>query len=300
MGMESLINKKKGVALLWTLIICLVLLIVSGTMVGYIVKDSRASVRIEDSVQAYAAAKSGMDWGAWYVDNNVGPVPITKNNLVLNTNPNVNVSVSITRTGAFPNEITTVESLGEVNGVQRQLHYTISPSTPRTDFSSGPIGGSFMMEFDFWTSSSLTPFEFGVKNSSSVPVLYMRVDSASGCAYLESRVTTPVTTSGCLDIGSDTNKSNVFHFKGTIKYVKNISATLEIAQRDPVTMVLAPLPAITNDSIPLFMQDFGQITSFYSSPPYTPVTGSMIGDGSYWLINNQTGPNYIDNVIIYS
>jgi uncharacterized protein (UPF0333 family) len=67
--MGTILKKKKGIALLWSLVISLVMLLISGTMVSIIVKDSQSSVRIEESAQAYAAAKSGMDWGIWYLNS---------------------------------------------------------------------------------------------------------------------------------------------------------------------------------------------------------------------------------------
>jgi hypothetical protein len=67
--MKSRHMVKKGVALLWVVILSSVLIIISSTMVSYIIKESRSSVRIVSSSISYSYAKSGTIWASYHVGN---------------------------------------------------------------------------------------------------------------------------------------------------------------------------------------------------------------------------------------
>ncbi len=57
--------RQRGASLVWTVIVCGVLMIVATTMSTAIVKESQMSVRMDDSARAYAAAESGVTWAKW-------------------------------------------------------------------------------------------------------------------------------------------------------------------------------------------------------------------------------------------
>lgn len=234
------LKQNKGVALLWTLIICLILMIVSGTMTGYIIKDSRASIRIEDSVQAYAAARSGLDWATWYTDLENKEITGIENGhvfddfekeITLNADPLVTATVTISGTIGDSGSSLIIDSTGLVNEVQRKLHYEIRPASPITD--GGILPNNFKMEYDFWYDSLNANFIFGQKESDDSLGLGMIIEgNMPKCARL---VVAPVTgqlTSDCIDLSNDTNLTEPYRYRATIIYISETIATLEISPRN--------------------------------------------------------------------
>lgn len=321
--MVNIIKRKKGVALLWTLIICFVLLIVSGTMVGFITKESQASVRIEDSVQAYAAAKSGLEWGNWYVKNysRINPsggdinstftVPVSLNPVI-----SAKVLIQFTKaTGAGK-----IESEGEINGVKRKILFNLSGSQSykwpananQPEILSPQICSSFKIQYDFWLDRNAYPFqdfEFGVANSVTGKNLYMNVDTYSNVTYAgiqSAGVTTPMPSIVLVDKSvyaptyqNDTNRTPTepYNYRAELKYIKNLSATIEISRRSISGDDVVYTP-IGSQSIKMIGKDLGTIDRIYIRPNgwnYYDNGNSGSGDGS----NLQVNGNYVDNVLLF-
>ncbi|MDD3481200.1 MAG: fibronectin type III domain-containing protein [Patescibacteria group bacterium] len=161
--------RKRGVALLWTVVLSSVLLIISGTMVSYIIKESQFSVKIEDSVKAYSAARSGIVWGTKGLDDasnaedrdNFAEASLDGIQFDLIGNDEV-PETTVTITGTNPSFI--IESECTYNGVTRKLEYEYTASSPNVlQMTPGPAEEiqisdynteSFSMTFKFWGTHS--------------------------------------------------------------------------------------------------------------------------------------------------
>jgi hypothetical protein len=281
--MGPILKRERGIALLWALVI----------------KDSQASVRIEESAQAYATAKSGIDWGIWYLNSQQSGVtfPITFNV----GGPSQIVTVDISNIGAT----TVIESDGEVAGVvRRKLRYELRPIVNRAIRPSPGIPAgcrtteSFKIQFDFWMGSGGSAFTFGLMDSSSGNNLAMVVNN-SNLARLVTTKPTSTSSSGTVQLSPSV--MDPYRYRAEIKYIQNISATLEISQRNTTsgTEVFIPVGA---QSISLVGVNLSNMNALYY--PIIPskyiingvtIPPELAGDGEYLLINND---NYIDHISI--
>lgn len=317
--MGTILKRKRGIALLWALVICLVMLIITGTMVSTIVKDSQSSVRIEESAQAYAAAKSGIDWGIWCLSKQ-SAVPCSTSFDLGRGRATVDIKAS--------DGTTVIKSTGSIiNGaVRRVLRYELKPTSScdinkdvlesGINFSPNVTTESFKIQFDFWMSELGNDFTFGIANTAG-DNLAMVVDG-SGIATLQT--TRPnVITSAPIPSSADPTPTltvdslNPYRYRATIKYIHNISATLEISQRvlavDSAGGSIERFNPIGSQTIKLIGVSLTQMNSLYipalfatPSPFYTyEIDGFSVppeeieGDGEFILINNH---NYIDHISI--
>lgn len=273
----------KGVALLWTLLISMVLLTISGTMVNFIIKDSRFTVNIEDSVKAYAIAKSGLDWGNWYKKTN----NLSNNNYLFNIDSNI-VRVVISADS--------VTSTAYVNGVERSLRTKYSELVktaviPSTNLSPNTEGFTFW--FDFWGSVA-GDADFGLKNDSSVPALFVNVNSGNAklCMYYNNpslviSCSEPISLSGA-------NPTEPYNLRAEINYIDGSSASLKVSKR---TIIDEKETYVSLGSRHLSVPDSDWLGDlkylFYPAGSYVSSGGSQ-GDGEYI----QIGSLYFDKAMI--
>lgn len=136
--------KKRGIALIWSLVLCSILLIISGTMVSYIIKESQFSVRITESTSAYAYAKSGADWAINCYQNTTGvgvtPIDIKidkENKIEANCKIDLDFDddglddtiVTTTGDGVAGSKIFTVGSESTISSVTRKVAYEMIDPT---------------------------------------------------------------------------------------------------------------------------------------------------------------------------
>lgn len=265
-----IMSKQKGVALLWALLLTTVLLIITGTMVGTIIKESQMSINIEDSTQAYANAKTGIDWGQKYIGDNPGA---TKS-----------VSFDLDDTGISTVGIeitpTTIDSLGVFRGVQRKIHYEITnpgigtkiiPASNPTDVGSNP--SSFDLKYDFWKTASLTPLKLGLTDATSSNYIYMLADNTGFRITAKSGAT--VSTTPYLAIGNPT--SEPYNWQGELKYLNGTSVLLIVKERNSVTGEFTCKGSL---SLNVSGLNFGDLSKLSAGGSYT-ASGGTEGDGEY-------------------
>lgn len=184
-----MIRNNKGVALLWTLLLSGVILIVGSTMAEIVIKENRLIINGQDSVRAYAAARSGIDWAIDQVEESekTGTNPDTTNTLTIDDDSGSTASVIIA-TDPVDSSNKIISSVGVSNGVNRKLEYTrkrVAPaSTSLAGFDSGThtvnIGnnmGSFDLVFYFWPNKSSSKESISIQDTNtSTPLNQVRID----------------------------------------------------------------------------------------------------------------------------
>ncbi len=298
---------KKAIALLWTLIIILVLLIISGTMASYMIKESRMGINIEDSSKAYAFAKSGIEWGVINKGEAVGPTCFDLDISVTGVE-DVCVMVDV------PNgDGTKITSTGKANNVVRKIEYIIQDNnaekiTPsdivNNTIISPSVSGSFDFQFDFWadnaTFSGNSVFGLDTLPGSTNPSLYIKFGSdgkislnrkdSSGNEETYGKLSIPLTSDATL-----INKYAEYRLK--IKYVHDNSISLKLYQFDNIDKHLCVDYVSSSPDI-----NFSTLASFYtnsSGVSYENQTSVTIGDGTFIKITDSVTNNiYIDNIYL--
>lgn len=165
--MKKITQKKSGVALLWVLIFSSILIIISSTMISYIIKEQRNSVRITSSATSYSYARSGITWATWLIDRSSSQEPLTlprSANFDFDKDGYHETTVNIRRVGGE----FIVRSISKNNNVVRAIEYTIKEAG-RSFISEGQLAnitgstgssaprlrtdvnnGSFEIAFTFW------------------------------------------------------------------------------------------------------------------------------------------------------
>lgn len=300
---------KKGVALLWVLVLSTVLMIISGTMVNTIIKESRFSISIEDSVKAYAAAKTGIDWGAAELANEkstvaAGTIIIEKDAAGAAI---VTTDVTINRTTKI------VTSTGKSGNVRRRLEYhstsnlgtRINPSKIPNDTPVGPLNESFTLQFDFWGKPNTSEVVFGLRNTAAVLANSTQMSLVMYQSKLYLQVYDSDTGVGSkfnvIDINTKAqyqwiSNADPYQYRATIKYVKDTSAVLTIRKReeykDPIdgeTKVKYTCVAEATADLTALSMHVGTFNSLLVSGPSpttyvasdTDYADPYMGDGEY-------------------
>lgn len=231
--------RKKGVALLWVLVLCSVLLIITGTMVSYITKESHFSVRVDESTKAYAAASSGIEWGKKeYPNLSIGQ---TTKYIKVQAGTDITAEVIVTKNANSG----LIESTGTSGEVTRKLEYTVakenfSPvplnTSPELTEVSSSNTGSFTLKFHYWYQAGVSApqMTFGVKDPSIAnKYLAVNVDS-NGYAKIVAGygVATPKTSSPIKLPPPDAtvNHDKAFTYELELHYIKGIGASLRIKE----------------------------------------------------------------------
>lgn len=288
---------KKGVALLWVLVLSVVLLIITGTMVSYIIKESRFSINIEDSTKAYSAAKTGIEWGRNELD-----IPNGSTGADIEIEPGqVMANVTIDRVS---NKIV---SRGQSGQVRRQLEYQVSQNPGTTIYPVnmdamplGPYDDSVEMQFDFWgtgTGNSSDGSRVGLddkavigtdQNSISMvltsagnvnlKIISGKLGALPPFAALNSQGTPLV-----LPVGGP------YDYQASIKYVKDTSVSLIIRKRVKVGDIVT-FECMGSVIVDASTYGFGPFTSFDAEGGVnrTYITDNTVyenGDSHYGVID---------------
>lgn len=290
---------RRGVALIWVLVLSTVLLITSTTMVSYIIKESQFSVRIEESTQVYAAAKSGIDWAKWKLDSKK-PLDVLAPSYAFDLLGNDGVPDT---TVTIDESQKTITSASIYNNVTRKLKYKVTPTKSaaldlKDKINSNPSGKwigtnneSFDIQFDFWGGS--VPFGLGVYDSANNTNLFLDVDT-SGSTRLKA------TAAGVTYQSDPINQllsaqSSLFYYKAKIKYIKNTAAKLSIETFDLSTLSYSCLDETTLDLTNLSL---GNLARLYVTSPSTVryIENGDLTDGTYITIGNPGSFRYVDNL----
>lgn len=285
---------KKGVALLWVLIISALLLLVSGTMASFIIKDSQSATRIEDSTRAYAAAKSGLDWARYYIEK-TEYTPTTdcsnpdKFNFDIKSLP-TEISICDSGTGGVK-----VTSIGKDNKAQRKIEYTftnqtpivITPPTnnsPYPNINCNTCGisenkGGFKFQFDFWRQN-LSGGEIGLESAPNLTGNYITVKPNFATRGVILKIKGATAKQASIDNIFNSAQENDF-YQAVVEYQKNTSVTLTIYKKTTTTnssgtrvATLEPVGSTFIETSP--SDNFGNLNYFYAANAKFPATGGAI------------------------
>lgn len=131
--MKKVFRNEKGMALIWTMVTLLVLMITAGSMADIMVKESRISSSIDGSIRAFAAADSGLERATWLTKQTTTIYPYNSPALGEPVDPTDPTSpkfnISITRTGADPTYVYDIESTGKTGNISRKVVKKIDQGT---------------------------------------------------------------------------------------------------------------------------------------------------------------------------
>lgn len=242
---------KRGISLIWVVIFCSLLILVATVMTSVIVMESHLSGNFDDSLQAYAAAKSGVAWGTYYVDQN-GPSTLTRSfsSYDTATPPNKIADYEVTISGD------TITSIGKVNNgtITRKLVYTFVDNgydplkVPYADIKtdsyvvSTPANESFSYQYNTWFSVGSTAATiFGISEtlplqnyikvtinpSSDVATLTVSsTPNAGGAQVVASKSIDDLNGPGSGSLDRD------FAMRATVTYHKGIGVELQMDTKD--------------------------------------------------------------------
>lgn len=326
---------KKGVALLWVLVLSAVFMLIAGTMVTTITKEARFSVRIEESTKAYAAAKTGIDWARnqLLLDSNYLTGVNGQQIKVDGTCPGADCVIAVVKVyKPLPTSPVVVSSQGESSGVQRKLEYdvssvigkTIVPSDPNNIEASGLNDGSggflytnkesFSLQFDFWFSDDgIQPVVFGLDDGegASSNSIALNIQS-SGAAFLEglsksSEINHNIGSYNAAappssPLPTDFNPKSPYSYRAEISYLQGTAASIKIKAKDASESQYARYLCLGYASIDLK----NQVLDFYSFhittvEPSAYINNGTQGDGSYIGVGTASagGPKiFIDNIVL--
>lgn len=179
---KKIFNNKKGVALLYALITISVLLVITGSMAGLIIKETKMSTSVDISTKAYAAAESGIAHGDFLLatpdtgDENVvialGEGGITKEI----DGPDLTYTLSISVDGADADSHI-ITSTGKSGNSARRIEKKVNSSD-----SAQPFIRAYKDNPDLISDSALTYSEHSIKwldeEPGVAPNIKMPVDSS--------------------------------------------------------------------------------------------------------------------------
>jgi len=294
---------KKGVALLWVTILSGILLIISGTMVSYIIKESQFSVRTDQSAQAYAYAKSGVDWATKYA-NDTKPISTVETSFDFSdSNTESDVTVKITPKGTDCSANYCIQSTGMVGSVTRTLEYMINPVNLTRIIPPSPLTGpitpnnreSFNFQFDFWfgdnRASNYNGTVFGLSSTSGY--IAMQINGIDGNLQL---LTSSGTVNTAINLGTEGSIIKTpFIYRAKIKHIKDTAAALTVFRRNPDGSYTCVGSAIKD----LRGLDLGNLNTLKVNTTGTYRTSSTtVGDGEYLEITSPLGKAlYVDNIM---
>ncbi len=242
---------KKGVALIWAVVLSGVMLMVSGAIVSYILKESRFVMSMEQSSAAYFGARTGMEWALHRISEQGqqgGEQPEETETVVffiedIGESEEVRVEVTIEREEDGGHRII---GTGSSNQTIRSLEYYHNPypfsrvliDENPPDTLVGDNTESFELQFDFWTENEFPDTEvfFGLEGEeghirTSFNSLLPQVELESDPQQHGERGIIDFVDG--VDIYSDTNRRQKYNFRANLYYIKDTVATLTILMMDP-------------------------------------------------------------------
>lgn len=259
---------KKGASLIWAVVLCGVLIFVVSTMALTTLSEMKLSSRIDDSARAYAAAQSGIEYGRNYLSTCApagncvaypSSYPTSGAKVVNISEPTGTAMFSVTvAQQASGGSTYLVKSLGTVNGVNRALEYTISvvgdqlqlmdPASivsSASDYVNGDkfvFGNRAVIKFNYWHLSNSDHIVLGFSNDSSgtnsMDLHFMPSFTDGGGNHVNalvleekhSGIIQQKLVAEGLTVDSTRPGYNI-----NLVYLKNISWSVTVLNRDPVT-----------------------------------------------------------------
>lgn len=312
---------KRGIALLWAMVLCSILLIVTGSMVSYITKESRFSVQIEDSGRAYGASKSGIEWAVQMLKNNPN---------FTSTGTTINLAGSQVTVRVTAGNPVLIESTGISGTTTRKIDFEYSPYSFGTNYDStrsnintttptsttvGSNTESFTLTFDFWGGYNGTGF--GLRSSDNTKRIGAHFSPAWGTSMKiwTDNVASPAYDNNLADntrVTNDTHKGETYHYKATITYLKDTAAMIKIyAENDRINQpgVYTCVASGTRDLSGISLGDLSYFYAYtpgvnetgttYSTDNVSYITNGTDGDGTWLRLNDGGATNlYIDNIFL--
>lgn len=275
------LTQKEGVVLLWVVIVASVFIIIATTMANYMVKESRFSLQIDQSSQAYSYARSGIDWALNYLQKNSPTTKIepsfdldtnnTGNELAVIINPNgtncPDANYCVTSTGKFRNTIRTLEYKLKANlGTNfNNDQITISGQLPGISDNSE----SFAYQFDFWFGGSTPTFEqIGIKNSNESQKIYINGNgSSNGCG--SGRISLNYNSQSnkvCLnyDFTTDAQRTTPYRYRMIIRYIEDTAISATLYRYEPSASA-ATYNKLASGILENISSELGNMNYFYGS-----------------------------------
>jgi len=308
-------SHQKGVALLWALILTTVLLVITGSMASVIIRESRMTLNILDSSQAYSNAKSGIAWAESYLDGKTTlPVPINETFSLGSSGSDGTVRVIVTNC-ITPDCIFQIESIGtDKSGlVTRRIDSKIKRQSigspivgtnglnPNDMIVASSNTGSFKASYDFWRIDGPVALTsgvvFGLKTQTAGGTyrhisVFMDTDESLNLLYRGSdgeNHSTPLYTP------PTPRPDDPYKYHMTIQYVKDTNIIVKIQQTD-ANDSLSP-ECVAYKVIDVSGIDFGDLNrlrfegnSGSSFNKYYVRTSPNVneGDGSYFRLSGTT------------
>lgn len=308
---------KKGVALIWAMVLCGILLIISGSMVDFITKESRFAVQIEDSGIAYANASSGIEWGLEKIKGDRE----YRGDLTLSFTDG-SASVSHSDIVGQPGKVK-IESTGVSNFVTRKIEYVYADSSLGTeidltsmDASIGANYGSFTLSYDFWGTGG-NDAHIGLNNATDTtkPKLYLKLNGETATlktftlTAVDSSGTIINATTGPITMSADTNRNWSYRYRATIRYIEAVGAFAKIQKLEQGDENANGKPGeylcVATANLDLSsgtFKDMGDLNSIYinaTNKSYiNDSTEASVGDGKYVDTWNAYHHIYIDNFYV--
>ncbi|MEI7690659.1 MAG: hypothetical protein WCI63_03475 [bacterium] len=247
---------KKGVALIWAVVLCTVLMLIATIITTSVIKETQFSVRIDNSVRAYSAASSGIEWGKYclqsQLEKNAGTTTPDPASLCMSANPTFTIkspsdakyTVNISKVGL--NYV--IKSTGQAGtDVKRVLEY-VYQKADLTPISNGDLNltvlnspngydKGFSLTYDFWVIGNY-PIEFGVRDASNSQKITVLFNNTAQTMSLSAKNNTVTSNPSTISLGdnalstTDTYGIGVpYQLQVQIKYLHNNSATLTLKRR---------------------------------------------------------------------
>jgi hypothetical protein len=257
---------RRGASLVWAVVLCGVMMLVMGTMSAFIIKESRMSIRMDDSSRAYAAAESGLEWARMCLaftscKDSLSITTTTPYQLGGNSGKSLNDAKYYVTIKLEDNDNDgsvddyTITSRGESNGVNRQLEHKyedgsaelIDSDSIDTDNQRIPSGfveidGSFTLSFYYWANdaSRINNSLFGIQNTTAKDQIAVSIsdndfdlsiiDYNSSLTFTDSRTDTNPNSTYKDPIEVSDSMSTPYSVLVELKYLRNTSARLTVMQ----------------------------------------------------------------------
>ncbi len=243
--------KKRGIALIWALVTSAVMLMLATVLANISIKEIQSARRTDNSQEAYANAKTGIEWAIDFIANGSGD----NGTYIFNQSPTSKFTVTISTSG----NDRVIVSEGKINNLTtRRIEYKIRDSAinvvpcASNQFAAVATSNSFDWKFDFTLKDA---FGSGTSTASAVTTSGQKIDvvfSRSGANYT-AQLISGGTSSSLLTLNAQgQNVNEELKFRASVRYVKNIGAELKIEFRDDtVPAAQENLKCVKRVSIPL-------------------------------------------------
>lgn len=327
-----MVINKKGAALIWAVVFCSVLILISTTIAGYILKDSRFSYKIGESYNVYSAAKSGVAWGQKFVEikggaSKLDPYPVTKSQTFDLDGALVNVIIvksDDSSESECPDSdyLYCIESLAtqDVSNVTRKMTFKSRKYTWDRKITSSydNLGDndqvfydgneSFGFQLDFWGGDALSNWNMGFVDpdpeiESEIYINFADEGISIAAKHPEAFGVGEVIQSNMIVIDDTSEIDQNYKFRANLEYIKNTSAILTIRERviDPVTFEYG-FNCIGQVSLNLASVDFGDFENIRTIPRFEKIDFEGY-DASESGVFKSTNPNsdiYLSNIELRS